>query len=100
MKKIFLAAGFLLCVSFANSQQRQPNPQLAELRNEKDSTVLAQKLAKLESSGKESDATLLVSYYNSIRNTGKAQEIVDKAVERFPDGEYARIKAINAIYGE
>lgn len=100
MKKIklltLLSLVLFLCMQTLDAQ-RQMNPQLKALQDEKDTTILAQKLSELRNSSNEIDLRLLIQYYGMHNQAGKAEEIFKLAQEKFPNGESAFISAGNAI---
>lgn len=103
MRTIIYCFSLLFYTSMIYGQQLSRgnmNPRLAELRNEKDSVVLMDKLSRLAHSAQEADGVLLVSYYNSINNIPKAQEIVDNEIKKFPKGQFAKAAASNKVVGE
>lgn len=80
------------------AQQQRRNPRLDSLKNEKDQSVLQQKLKGLEI-GSEADMSLLMQYYYSTESA-KALTVGDNILKRYPKGDYAFIQVQNAIFTE
>ncbi len=99
MKKILIVSFILLSVQAFAQQRPAPNPSLDSLKNEKDTIALNRKIEVLKN-GSQKDLSLLLSFYNSSRNMKKAEEVVEIALQRYPHGTLAAIKAANAIYAE
>lgn len=100
MKPIGLFCAFLILSGNVLFAQREVNPQLATLREEKDSVALEKMLSVLKGSSNENDLRLLIQYYNMSHQSGKAEDIFKLAQQRFPKGESAYIAAGNALITE
>jgi thiol-disulfide isomerase/thioredoxin len=89
MKKIVVILASLLLIGPTLLAQLETPPGVAALQNEKDSTVLNQKLMRLRNSNQEKDLNLLRQYYAFQRDNEKHKEITKLAAERFPRSEAA-----------
>jgi len=90
----------LLVSSAAVFAQRQINPKLAALRDEKDPVELNKKILLLRESNNEADLQILADYYGFMRDSTKSGQILELIEQKFPDGRAAFNKAFNEIYNE
>ena len=97
MKIVTLLGAILLWFAQGLFAQRAINPQLAALRDQKDTVVLAEKLNSLRNSSDENDLRLLMQYYNMRNQSNKAEQVFELAQQRFPKGQSAYIAAGNKL---
>ena len=100
MKKIVVILVFLMVAGPAAFAQFQVPPAIAALQNEKDSTILNEKLMRLRNSDKEEDLNLLRQYYMYKRDIEKFNEVSSLAAKKFPMGEAAFSAATQLMQGE
>lgn len=101
MKVKLLLAGCMIGMALTGYSQRPPmNPQLKEMLEQKDSSVLHEKIASLEKGDKEEDLQLLISYYNSKRDTAKSRITSQLLKQKFPNGTAAFNELGERIYNE
>jgi peroxiredoxin/Flp pilus assembly protein TadD len=86
MKHIFL--GMLMLSALSIMAQREPdgNPKLEALRNEKNQTVLRQKIKSMEN-GTDEDLSVLIQYYE--KDTTNKALVTKILLTKFPNGAYA-----------
>lgn len=81
-------AACLLCSLSLTAQQRNADPQLEALKNEKDQTVLRQKIKTLEN-GSAEDMELLVLYYD--KDATKKAAVTKNLVKKYPQSQQAQM---------
>lgn len=87
MKRIFFAA-CLLCSLSLTAQQRNADPKLEALKNEKDQTALRHKIKTLEN-GSAEDLELLVRYYD--KDQAKKTAVTKSLVKKYPESQQAQM---------
>ncbi len=92
---VFLTISFGL---ISAQQRRAENPVLNSLKDEKDPSVLKNKLSQLEKTGSEENLTLLLRYYYSVENNAKADSLLQVVVTKYPSGNQALIQFQNTVY--
>jgi len=100
MKKIVLPFFFFSCLAMTGFAQRNMNPKLTALRDEKDSLIVQKKLVELGESENEEDLGVVIQYYNMKSNGPKADSVFRLTVKKFPKGKYAFINAGNNLIEE
>lgn len=101
MKKIINILAFLGIFWSGFSQGPPPiDPRLESLLKESDSLVIVDQLEGLMESDEEEDWKLVVQYYNRIGARGEVLQILEKAIKKFPRGDYAFTSRANAIVSE
>ncbi|MES2826675.1 MAG: redoxin domain-containing protein [Bacteroidota bacterium] len=99
MKKFVASSLLLICFFVGFAQQKTQYTALDSLKNEKDATLLAQKILKLQS-GSEANMRLLYTYYTNEGNTTKANEVLAAMVKKYPHGNAAFKKAMDSMNAE
>lgn len=92
--RILILNTLLLCSVGSYAQQRESNPKLDELRNEKNASVLKQKIKKLEE-GTVEDMGLLIQYYG--RDTAQRNPVIRKMVKKYPKDPMVQMQRL-ALY--
>jgi len=90
----------LLLIAGAANAQRQRNPRLDSLLDDKDSLAVQARLDQLLKSDQESDVNLVAQYYSRKNDVPDFERARDIAIGRFPKGTLAYIKDGNAIVEE
>ena len=90
----------LLCTFKGLAQNYGTNPRLEALLNTKDSLEVEQEISTMLKSNDEEDYTLAVQYYDRKNQRAKAEDLVEKAIAKFPKGRFAFIRAGNTLVGE
>lgn len=99
MKKLSLmvmALGFLLAGCNTTPKKEWTPEDLKQM----DSVEVKKKIEQLLESDDEKYYQLAVNYYRSEGDNKKIETITDKAIAKFPKGEFAATKMGNAIYKE
>lgn len=81
-------AACLLCSLNLTAQQRNADPKLEALKNEKDQAALRQKIKTLEN-GSAEDMELLVRYYD--KNAAKKASVTKSLVKKYPESQQAQM---------
>jgi peroxiredoxin len=89
MKHLFLAILMLSCLSLMAQREEEAFPKLAALRNEKNESVLQQKIKAMEN-GSDEDLSTLIRYYE--KDDAKKALVTKILLTKFPDSEYARME--------
>ncbi|MGS2763040.1 redoxin domain-containing protein [Sinomicrobium sp. M5D2P9] len=99
MKKLSLMVmvlGFLLAGCNTSSKKERTLEDLKQM----DSVEVKKEIEQLLESDDEKDYQLAVNYYRSTGNNKEIETIMDKAIAKFPKGEFAAIRMANTIYTE
>ncbi|SDK65504.1 Peroxiredoxin [Pedobacter sp. ok626] len=88
MKHIFLTI-FMLSTLSMMAQEPEGNPKLEALRNEKNQTVLQQKIKGMEN-GSAEDLDLLIQYYS--KDATKKDAATKSLLKKFPESNQARMQ--------
>lgn len=88
MKKLIFAFLMLGTLSVTAQQNRNINPKLEALQNEKNKTVLQQKIKALEN-GTAEDLFLLIEYYK--KDSDKKNVVIKSLNKKYPQSEQARM---------
>lgn len=78
----------------AAQQKPEANPKLQALQNEKDQTVLQQKIKALEE-GTAEDLDLLIQYYD--KDAANRNAIIKKLLKKYPQSQYAGMQRLKAF---
>lgn len=100
-KKTYLSFLLMAGTAVAVAQGVRPvPPAIQALVGQKDSVALQAELGRLQSSSKEDDLSLLITYYSFRMNAAKRKEVTDLAVQKFPNGKTALGNVVGTLYDE